>query len=553
MSSKEELIKILKRALEIAKDLVDEPGSSIQEKLLQPFQSKYDREQFDSDSQKILDLVFDESWPQAVPDFMICDGSENSKSERANGILEWTRDDLTGKKFLDFGCGEGHVALAALKNASKSVGYDIEKNWTTSEDNQTLTNKWEDVVSQGPYDVILLYDVLDHLDSPIDVLNQVMSVAKHKSKVYVRCHTWMSRHGAHLYKKLNKAWIQLVLEDHELEKLNLRPEIKQRVHYPLATQKNWFSSVGLSIISEETIRSKVPEIMKKDILKKRINLDGKFPEFQMEQDFNDFVLEVTVNTKNLVQKNKLALDLLEQDYWPQAVNPALIARNENELRERSEGIVEHLSEFDIDVSGKVCFVFCDKDKSLAQYLSSLCSHIFAYDKSFEQFHSESLSYINDLHDLEKKVDLVIAFDVIDDTEDSQEFIDSLRTVSSPDTCIFVRCHPWSSRHGSHLYKEKNKAFIHMVFTEDELESMGLKALPKGRVKNPQEEYLKMFIDAGFSVKEIHCERTSVESFFSECPDVKKRIMKNYPNQDQSKLAEYQLEQSFVDLVLRLEN
>ena len=72
----------------------------------------------------VINLLKSDEWPEAVPEFLICEDTEEDKSDRAEGILDFMGLDLDGKKFLDFGCGEGHVAMKAAESAKVSVGYD---------------------------------------------------------------------------------------------------------------------------------------------------------------------------------------------------------------------------------------------------------------------------------------------------------------------------------------------------------------------------------------------------------------------------------------------
>ena len=68
------------------------------------------------------------NWPEAIPEEYICGEDYDSRMFRAYGIIEQYLQsvDLTQKKFLDFGCGDGLVAEVALKfGAEVSVGYDI--------------------------------------------------------------------------------------------------------------------------------------------------------------------------------------------------------------------------------------------------------------------------------------------------------------------------------------------------------------------------------------------------------------------------------------------
>ena len=252
----------------------------------------------------LKDILASEKWPEAVPEGLICRDTEEDKSDRALGIVELLGVDCRGKKFLDFGCGEGHVVRAAKdEGATASCGYDVTKTGSLSwqqPDSFFLTTSMVDLDQHKPFDIILLHDVLDHADDPVGVLKQCRDLSHEKTKIIVRCHSFMSRHGGHLYKQVNKAWIQLVFSDEELASmgLDLSEMPKQRVFYPINTYHSWFQSAGLKVHHENTLVGEVEEFFRGDLKNEIVhnfNSQAKsqvaeLPEWQMSQHFNDFTL-----------------------------------------------------------------------------------------------------------------------------------------------------------------------------------------------------------------------------------------------------------------------
>lgn len=255
-----------------------------------------DKDKLPSEIHHLVDLLLDPSWPEAVPPFLICDDTEDDKNERAEGILDYIGFEIENKSFCDFGCGEGHLALKANRIASKSIGYDIIQTgvqdcWGTN----MLTTNFEEVIHNGPYDYILAYDVLDHCVNPLEALSQIKSICKKETKVFIRFHSWMSRHGGHLYRKLNKAWAHLVFTEQELALMGIDLEYVHKYYTPLITQHSWIKKQGFKIISEDIVKTVVEPFFKKQEIKSRLPLDkyqGQFPEWQMSQVFNDYVVQV---------------------------------------------------------------------------------------------------------------------------------------------------------------------------------------------------------------------------------------------------------------------
>jgi 2-polyprenyl-3-methyl-5-hydroxy-6-metoxy-1,4-benzoquinol methylase len=266
----------------------------------------------------LKELLETEAWPLAVDPDLIChDESDDDKELRAEGIIEFLIDeDLEGKRFLDFGCGEGHVVRKALeKKPLVSRGYDLNKSesWATLEfpsgENHGVSESWQDIVANGPYDVVLLYDVLDHLEGDqVAELKRIRSVMAPGGRIYVRCHPFCSRHATHLYKKINKAFVHLIFSDVELARLGYGSGVKtHKIIHPHLVYKQWFNDSGLDLINENAIQENLEEFFHLNpIINERIKDNWKgtsidpqlaagkgFPSYQMRIQFVDYLLKTS--------------------------------------------------------------------------------------------------------------------------------------------------------------------------------------------------------------------------------------------------------------------
>jgi len=247
------------------------------------------------------------NWPEAVDPSMICNAaSEDEKFERANSVLDlYIEENIKNKKFLDFGCGEGHIVIASDENkASYSLGYDIKDCFCPSlkeKNPESFTTDWSEVKKNGPYDIILMYDVFDHLEneSEIDVFNKIKEVLSPQGKFYVRMHPWTSRHGGHLYNQCNKAFLHIALLESELKEFLVesgenKNQIKTNKHFfPLRKYKDTIAKAEFKIITENIVTQDLESIVRDSQILEKIKRDYAYfdkPTFQLSLNFVDYIL-----------------------------------------------------------------------------------------------------------------------------------------------------------------------------------------------------------------------------------------------------------------------
>lgn len=195
----------------------------------------------------IGDLMAIDCWPEAVPQFLVAkEVSLEDQANRANAVLDMLLDRrVEGLTFLDFGCGDGWIASEVLKRGViESVGYDIKENpnWETLK-GPKFTSNFNDL-HQNYFDVIFLYDVLDHCEDPVFLMSQIQNLIKPNGTVYVRCHPWTSKHATHLYKQgINKAYLHLFLSYDEIKELIKQDPMFTRMEKkPLEAYHWWFNT-----------------------------------------------------------------------------------------------------------------------------------------------------------------------------------------------------------------------------------------------------------------------------------------------------------------------
>ena len=126
------------------------------------------------------------------------------------------------------------------------------------------------------------------------MLQQVKSLCSPNTKIFVRCHSWMSRHGGHLYRQINKAWVHVFFTEEELHKMGVKTEFVQKYYFPIDHQEGWFKKANLKIVHADSTRTSIEPFFRRPELVKRIPIEyqNNFPEWQMSQVYNDYVLKL---------------------------------------------------------------------------------------------------------------------------------------------------------------------------------------------------------------------------------------------------------------------
>lgn len=254
----------------------------------------------------LRELVESDEWPVAVPpEAIVNENDENDLAFKAELLLEIFVEgrNIEGKRFLDANCGLGHIVLEADRRGSKAVGYGARADhplWTGPD--SKLTSDRDSVKNQGPYDYVLLYDALDHMrpDEAVDLLAFCKSVLAPDGLIRVRCHPFCGRHGGHLYRQRNKAYLHLVFNDAELREMGVTaPFYVEKIVKPIKSYLEYFGRVGLTKAEEKVTTSSVePFFYEQPAVRARIqarwtgtDMERQWPQFQLSQEFIDFTLK----------------------------------------------------------------------------------------------------------------------------------------------------------------------------------------------------------------------------------------------------------------------
>lgn len=202
----------------------------------------------------IKELIDSPFWPVSVNEQLIVKTNLEIK-ERSESIIRYFLGNIADKKVLDFGCGTGGVVSAASDCAKTVVGYDIISHQDWSGVRALCTTETAAVRACGPYDIIMLYDVFDHIqeDRVDEAFETIRSVCHEKTIIKVRFHPFTSIHGAHLYNSYNKAYAHLFIPIDEVYRLS--NVYVRKINRPLACYDEIIKKHGFKTTSSEIVKS----------------------------------------------------------------------------------------------------------------------------------------------------------------------------------------------------------------------------------------------------------------------------------------------------------
>lgn len=146
--------------------------------------------------------------------------------------------------------------------------------------------------------------------------------------------------------------------------------------------------------------------------------------------------------------------------------------------------------------------------------------------------------------------LIYAYHVLDQLvdEDPIDVLKWLGSLLTSDGRIFIRTHPWTSRHGGNIHEQSNKAYLHLALTTDELLSHGISAPHNLKIVRPLAAYEKWISESGLKIVSRDMVTKKVESFFHG-PILDRIIKINWAGSLNKDQALKIMSNEFIDFVL----
>lgn len=207
-------------------------------------------------------------------------------------------------------------------------------------------------------------------------------------------------------------------------------------------------------------------------------------------------------TLNPTRRDKL-IEAVQSTYWPEAVPGQMIVKSSEERQRRSKSIIHDFIRqpvrgqrvLDLGCGAGDCTTTAFEQGAVA----------IGYDAvPHADWTTQKGEFTTDLEVVKEKgpYDIVLMYDVYDHR--SREYsiepiLQLLPKITTPKALIYARVHPFSSRHGGHLYETLNKAYVHLFLTPPEIEKLGGKLDTYSRIIHPEVVYPATWGKLGFPI------------------------------------------------------
>lgn len=216
----------------------------------------------------------------------------------------------------------------------------------------------------------------------------------------------------------------------------------------------------------------------------------------------------------LIARKKHVSDLMAIDCWPPAVPEfALLQKvSDKDNANRASAVLDTM--VNLPLEGLDCLDFgCGEGWVTNELMNRGVASATGFDiVQYEKWEEHKGIFTTNEKGL-TRYDMIFLIDVLDHSEDPINVMRLVKRMLKPGGVVYVRCHPWTSKHGTHVFKQGlNKAYIHLFLTNDEIAELGYKQIYTRVEKNPLAAQKLWFQDFSIEKTRKHAD-TTLHDFF----------------------------------------
>jgi len=213
---------------------------------------------------------------------------------------------------------------------------------------------------------------------------------------------------------------------------------------------------------------------------------------------------------------------IRKDDWPKAIDD-----------KESDPSHDFLGSLSIPIKNQSVLEFggCDYNLGVSLKKDYDAEKVVSYDIELCRYkktmlHNSSVVYTDNFKLVQQKgnYNIILVNDIIDHVENSNYWLHHLCDLIDKDTGrIFIRCHPYTSKNGTHIGEQTNKAFLHLIFNDNELATLGVTNKFTRKTIDSTKSYRKLFEECGLKIVKEVIKKEVVESMFLTDSRITERI------------------------------
>jgi len=231
------------------------------------------------------------------------------------------------------------------------------------------------------------------------------------------------------------------------------------------------------------------------------------------------------NNDRLMELTELRILAKTKD-WPKAIDEKI------SIIDQLRKFIETIS---VPIRNKNVLEFGCCDSELAAMLQNECGakKVVSFDLDLCKYrqniiNDQGVIYTDNFRIVQQNesYDIITINDILDHTEKPVYWLKQLTPLMSVNGRVFIRFHPYTSRNGTHLSEQLNKAFLHLVFSDDELATFGVSNKFTRKITDLNISYERFIEESGLKIIKKNTKKTPVELMFFNDEKIAGRIKKN---------------------------
>ncbi len=242
----------------------------------------------------------------------------------------------------------------------------------------------------------------------------------------------------------------------------------------------------------------------------------------------------------MLNQNIKSLLVDEENNLTELTDLRILARTKDwtEAIDESKSAVELLRLFietiSMPIKNKIVLEFGSCESELAALLKNeyFAKKVVSFDLNLCKYRQNTINdtdviYTDNFRLVQQAApyDMIVINDILDHTDKPTYWLKQLKPLLLEKSRVFIRFHPYTSKNGTHLGEQINKAFLHLAFNDDELATFGVANRYTRKITDLDATYDRLIEESDFKIVNKKFVKTPVDAIFLTDKRISNRIKK----------------------------